>query len=149
MTIEAYIASLNTMKKDLPKKVDEIILKNKNFIVGMLKFRLYNKGTDGNGAMIGRYSKKTIPIKIANSQKTSFITLRDQGHFYTGMFLESRNNEYIIDSTDRKTDLLVQIYGKSIMELTKEQQDNVVSNIIDPDIQKYLDSLSGSIEIDL
>ena len=149
MTIEAYIASLNTMKKDLPKKVDEIILKNKNFIVGMLKFRLYNKGTDGNGAMIGRYSKKTIPIKIANSQKTSFITLRDQGHFYAGMFLESRNNEYIIDSTDRKADLLVQIYGKSIMELTKEQQDNVVSNIIDPDIQKYLDGLSGSIEIDL
>ena len=149
MTIEAYIASLKTMQKDLPKKVDEIILKNKGLIVGMLKFRLYNKGTDGNGMLIGRYSKNTIPIKIANSQKTSFITLRDQGHFYAGMFLEARKNEYVIDSTDRKADLLVQIYGKSIMELTKEQQDNVVSNIIDPDIQKYLNGLSGSIEIDL
>lgn len=149
MSIEEYIAKLKIFEKDLPKKVDEIIMANKSFITSMIKLRLYNYGTDGNDKLIGRYSRNTIPIKIANNQKTSFITLRDQGNFYKGMFLYSKQGEYSVDSTDRKTDMLYEIYGRAITEFTNKQQNDIVVNIIDPDLQKYLDELGGEISIDL
>ncbi len=149
MKLETQIANLEKLKLDLPKTIDEIILKNKSLIVGMLKLRLYNEGTDGDGNLIGYYAPSTILEKKANNQKTSFITLRDQGYFYQGMFLEIIKDEYIIDSIDAKTDLLVEVYGEAILELTQEQQENIIINIIDPALQVIIDNHIGNIEIDL
>lgn len=149
MTLENYIASLKGLKSNIPKKVDEIIIKNKQFIVGMLKQRLYIYGTDGNYDLIGQYAKNTLAIKKANNQKTDFITLRDTGRFYAGMYLDVSNNEYSIDSTDRKTALLVDVYGSAILELTYKQQTDIIQNIIEPELQKYLDELTSEISIDI
>lgn len=149
MTLENYIASLKGLKSNIPKKVDEIIIKNKQFIVGMLKQRLYTYGTDGNYDLIGRYAKNTLAIKKANNQKTDFITLRDTGRFYVGMYLDVSNNEYSIDSTDWKTALLVDVYGPAILELTYKQQTDIIQNIIEPELQKYLDELTNEISIDI
>lgn len=149
MTLDNYIASLKELKSNMPKKVDEIIIKNKQFIVGMLKQRLYTYGTDGNYDLIGQYSKNTIISKKANNQKTSFITLRDSGRWYAGMYLDTSNGEYSIDSTDWKTGLLVDVYGPAILELTFKQQTDIIQNIIEPELQKYLDELTNEISIDL
>ena len=64
------------------------------------------------------------------------------------------NRETLLDAQahpEKYPQLTVRVSGYAVnfIKLTKEQQDNVVSNIVDPEIQKYLDSLSGDIEIDL
>lgn len=148
MDIKTYVEKLQALKADLPKKVDEILLQNQKHIVGLLKARLYNEGTDGLGNIIGEYAKSTLVIKRKNNQKTSFITLRDTGRFYEGMFLESKNGRYIIDSKDRKTALLIEIYGESILDLTVEQQEYIIMKIIEPALQSILDNL-GTVEITL
>jgi len=149
MTLENYIANLQTLKSELPEKVDKIIMKNQAFIVGMLKQRLYMYGTDGNYDLIGQYSKRTKEIKKANNQKSSFITLKDSGRWYAAMYIDSNNGEYIIDSKDWKTPLLIEVYGESILELTFKQQDDIIKNIIEPELQKYINSISGDLEIEL
>jgi len=149
MTLENYIKNLTEFNSSLPKNVDEIIMKNKQFIVGMLKQRLYTYGTDGNYDLIGNYSKNTTALKKANNQKADFITLRDSGRWYAGMYIDSTNGGYLIDSTDWKTGLLIEVYGPAILELTFKQQTDIIQNIIEPELQKYLDSLTGDITIDL
>ena len=148
MTLENYIIGLNNIKNSLPNEVDKIVLKNEKLILGMLKFRLFNFGTDGNDDSLEGYSKKTIEIKKKNNQKYNITTLRDQGNFYAGMYLDSTNGKILISSTASQTSDLVNKYGEAIFDLTYKQQQDIISNVIDPELQNLLDSL-GNIEIKL
>jgi hypothetical protein len=147
MTIEQYANGLAKLRDTLPAKVDEILMKNSNFITGMLKLRLYNYGQDGDYEQIGFYSPKTQELKKKKGQKTTFITLRDTGSFYAGMYLESKNGEYKIDSTARQTQMLIAEYGPEILQLTYKQQTDIINNIINPELQKYIDESLGDIDI--
>ena len=148
MNIDNYILKLQNLKNILPTEIDRILLSKQSHIVGLLKARLYNQGTDGDGNLIGHYAKGTLASKKANNQKTSFITLRDTGHWYNAMYLESKNGEYLIDSSDRKTAMLIEIYGDSILDLTIQQQEYLVSQVIEPELQKLLDEF-GDFEIEI
>lgn len=151
MEPKAYIAKLNVAKSNLPEIIEEILKKNEGFIVGMLKFRLFTFGTDGNENLIGdgQYAPKTIARKRKAGQKVSVITLRDKGNFYNSMFLEVDGSTYEISSKDPKAPRLVDSYGESILDLTQKQQDDLVENIIDPALQKYLDANIPDIDISL
>lgn len=149
MTIQEQLNRLIKLSAGLPGAIDEILKKNEGTIVGMLKLRLYNYGTDGNYDLIGLYAPSTIERKKSSGQKYNFITLRESGSFYAGMFLETSNAEYEINSRDSKTSYLVDAYGESILELTPKQQFDVIENIIEPELQKLLDNAIGDIEINL
>jgi len=139
MTLENYVSKLNELKTNLPKEVDKILIKNEKVILTMLKFRLFTFGADGNYDKLEGYSKKTIAIKKKNNQKTNITTLRDQGNFYAGMYLEVESGKILISSKDRKTGLIAEKYGPSIFELTYKQQADIISNIIEPELQKLID----------
>jgi len=139
MTLENHVSKLNELKTNLPKEVDKILIKNEKVILTMLKFRLFTFGTDGNYDKLEGYSKKTIAIKKKNNQKTNITTLRDQGNFYAGMYLEVESGKILISSKDRKTGLIAEKYGPSIFELTYKQQADIISNIIEPELQKLID----------
>jgi hypothetical protein len=149
MTIQEYVAELEKLKNILPEEVDKILLKKQGIILGMLKHRLYNFGTDGNYDSLGPYSKSTEARKKKEGKKSGFVTLRDTDSFYAGMFLKSKKGEYEIDSTDWKTGLLEDIYGEAILELTFKQQSDIIENIIEPELQKLFDELGGQVEITL
>lgn len=149
MTIEQYTAKLESFKANINTEVDKILVKNSNIITGMLKLRLYNYGIDGNYELIGEYSEKTKITKKANNQKTNFITLRDSGRFYAGMFLESKNGKYFIDSKDYKTNVLVETYGEPILDLTYKQQNDIIENIINPELEKLFSNVLGEIAFSL
>lgn len=146
MTIQQYVEKLKEFNNDLPKTVDMILKKNEGTILGMLKLRLYNYGTDGNYELIGYYSNNTKKRKSAKGQKSSFITLRDTGAFYAGMYLESKDGIYKIDSLDPVTPILTMLYGKEILELTFKQQTDIINNIINTNLQNIFDSI-GNIDI--
>lgn len=143
MTIQQYVEKLKEFNKDLPKTIDMILKKNEGTILRMLKLRLYNFGTDGNYDLIGYYSTNTKKRKASKGQKSSFITLRDTGAFYAGMYLESKDGVYKIDSLDPITPVLTMLYGKEILELTFKQQTDIINNIINPELQKILDSIDN------
>lgn len=151
MEPKAYVLKLQYTKDNLPEIMEWILKKNEGFILGMLKFRLFNFGTDGNNELIGggEYSPKTIARKKKVGQKTSVITLRDKGIFYNSMFLETDGVTYEISSKDPKAARLVDSYGESILDLTLKQQDDLIENIVDPELQKYLDANTPDIDISL
>lgn len=149
MSIIRYVENLEKLKNILPTEIDKILINKQGLILGMLKFRLYNYGQDGNYDLIGNYTSKTKELKKLNNQKTDFITLKDTGSFYSGMFLISKNGEYKIDSTDYKTPLLKAEYGNSILELTYKQQNDIIANIIEPELEKLLNDSLKDFEISL
>ena len=149
MDIITYTKNLEELKNILPTEIDKILLSKQSVILTMLKFRLYNFGQDGNYDLIGNYSLRTKKEKKLNNQKSDFITLKDTGAFYTGMFLTSKNGEYKIDSTNYKSGLLKAEYGNSIMELTYKQQSDVIINIIEHELQKIIDDSLKDFNISL
>lgn len=151
MELNAYIAKLNVAKSNLPEVIEDILKKNEGTLLGMLKFRLFNFGTDGNDDLIGdgAYSKNTIERKKRKGQKYNIITLRDSGVFYNSMFLELDGANYEVSSKDPKAPKLVDTYSESILDFTFKQQNDVVENIVDPALQKYLDDNLPDIDISL
>lgn len=149
MELNAYVSKLQSAKNNLPDVIEAILERNEGLITGMLKFRLFTFGTDGNDELIGggSYAPKTIARKKKKGQKTNVITLRDTAMFYNSMFLEVDGSSYDISSKDPKAARLVDSYGESILDLTLKQQDNVVENIVDPALQKYLDANTPDIDI--
>lgn len=149
MELKEYVNKLEQSKVNLDKVIEAILKKNQGFIVGMLKFRLYTFGTDGNNELIGdgEYSDRTIKRKKRLNQKTSVITLRDKGNYYASMFLEVEGTLYEISSKDPKAAKLVDSYGEAILDLTEKQQNDLVENIVDPALQKYIDANLPDIDI--
>jgi hypothetical protein len=141
MEIRAYISELKEIRETLPKKVDEIIHSKESYILGMLKKRLFDFGVDGDGKLIGTYSNKTKILKKKKGQRTSFITLRDTGDFYKGMFIDNFPGRIFIDSRDSITNILISIYGQSILELTVQEQQHIIDAVIEPEINKILAKL--------
>lgn len=74
------------------------------------------------------YSDLTIQIKKAKGQPYDRVTLRDTGDFYRGIKLNLETDFFTLDSSDSKTDKIVDKYGdvfglsdQSKQELIEEQ----------------------------
>lgn len=138
MTLEKYISKLNTDKTKLVDEINIAMNKSSSWILKTIKNRLYQRGLDGNEKKIGNYAESTLAIKRANNQRSSFITLRDSGDFYNAMYTEWTGKDLIIDSSDIKTDLLINLYGPAILELTNFEVRVLIDTVIDPVITKFL-----------
>ena len=146
-TIDDYLISLQNIEGDLSEQIQNILINNQGKIVGTIKLRLYNHGVDASGNLIGEYYFVTQQEKRQAGKRASFITLRDTGDWYAGMFVDYIDEELIIDSSDFKTEELVSIYGEDILGLTEEEQEWLIFSILEPEIQKYLDSRDEDIEL--
>jgi len=139
-SLSLYIADLKEIEKDFGNIVRDIIKKNQGKILTMIKLRLYNTGIDGAGNQIGQYYYQTIKEKKAKGQRSSFVTLRDSGDWYRAMYVEMIGNDVIVDSTDWKTSKLIEMYSADILGLTIQEEDIIINAIIEPEVQKLLDS---------
>lgn len=149
MELKAYVDKLEHLANDMPSIIEDILSKNAGTITGMLKLRLYNYGTDGNDDLIGEgeYAINTIERKKKIGQKTNIITLRDSGNMYSLMYLDVNKTDYQIYSKAPYAGRLAEAYGSAIFDLTNFQQKNVVENIIEPALQKYIDSNTPDFDI--
>lgn len=148
MSLDAYLSDLISLEANLEKEIEKIIADNQSFLVGLVKNRLYQRGYDAdNKPILPDYTPSTIRRKKEDKQRTSHVTLRDTGDFYKGMFVEVTNWLIKVDSTDGKTDSLISKYGEGILGFTEAEQEQIIFSIIEPAIQKILNSLQGNIEI--
>jgi len=142
--INSYIKGLNNLKDNLSNIAIEAVEKKKGKLVGDLKLRLYRKGISGSGLPIKpEYDWKTIHIKKQSGQITSHVTLRDSGDLYKSLKLVSHKKK---SETDVISNLpyaleLIDKYGGSIFDFTKQEVEIIIQSIIDPAIQKELNKL--------
>lgn len=138
------------------KELRNIIKKNESKIVGLVRTRLYRYGVDGDGKeILPTYSLRTINTKKEKGQISSHVTLRDEGLFYKGFYLELEKYDLILNSSDGKTSALLDKYGEAILYFTKQEKEYIINEIIDPGLEELISKAernSGSatgIEIDL
>lgn len=148
MSLDSYINFLNKEADGIEELVKKIVLDNSGKILSMIKLRLYQKGIDGDGkTIVPEYSELTIADKKGKRQITSHVTLRDTGEWYKSFYVTYDSGNIIVNSDLPKTDELVEKYGKSILELTNQEIENIINSIIEPKIIKRLNSFT-QIEID-
>jgi hypothetical protein len=149
MSIDNYLLELRLLEKNLENEINKIIEEKQGFLVGLIKNRLYQHGVDAFGKKIlPSYSPSTIDYKKEKHQRTAFVTLRDKGDFYKGIFVEVKNWVILASSIDGKTEHLISKYGEGILGFTQDEQDQIIFSIIEPRIQKILNSLGkGGIKI--
>lgn len=147
--IEEYIEDLIILESTLEAEVHKIILDNSGIILSWIKQRLWNFGIDASGKSIfPEYTPLSLKLKKEAGKRSSHVTLRDEGGFYDGMFVDIVNNGIIISSTDVKTSLLITKYGSDILGLTIDEQEKLINIIIEPKIQLLINNkLGGTIEI--
>lgn len=145
MTLDSYLQELNELESSLNKIVDKIIKEKSTTLVGLVRNRLYQRGVDAFGKEITpTYAKSTIESKKEKNQRSSFVTLRNTGAFYGGIFVKSEDFVITVGSTDSKTDYLISKYGEGILGFTKNEQDFIALSIIEPEIQKALKKINNT-----
>lgn len=138
--INAYLNSLENLSGGLETEINSIINKNAGKILRELKLRLFNKGIDGDGNSLGGYHPSTKAQKKHEGKRSSHVTLRDTGSWYASLFLTYSNGELTVNSLNEKTPLLIEQYGSAILDLTIQEQELIIFGIIEPAVQKYINS---------
>lgn len=146
-TLTQYIQSLKDLEANLDSIVNTAIKNKEGFILGLLKNRLFQTGISGDGSLIGYYAPSTVKDKRERGKRAAFITLRDEGDWYRGMFVIYDGTNVLINSSDEKTSSLIQEYGKSILELTEQEQNLVIDTIIEPAILNHITKLANTISL--
>lgn len=144
--IDEYINDLINLEITLEAEVHKIILDNSGIILSWIKQRLWNFGIDAAGKSIfPEYTPLSLKLKKEAGKRSSHVTLRDEGGFYDGMFIDIVNNDIVISSTDVKTSLLITKYGTNILGMTLDEQERLINIIIEPKIQLLIDNKTGDI----
>lgn len=138
--LSSYIAELKNKHDHMHQIIGRILMDNQGAILTMIKLRLYNTGIDGDGNLIGYYHPWTIKEKKFKNQRSAFINLRDSGDWQAAMFVKLEGDNVMIDSSDWKTPKLIRNYGQAILGLTDQEERTIMDTIIEPRINKLLDS---------
>ena len=87
-----------------------------------------------------------LPWNDSKAQSTAKVaydrfTLLDRGDFYDGWSIDYRDDEFFIQSTDRKIVYLVKRYGDDIFGLTDQNIDRLIDFIRDEFIKESRDKI--------
>ena len=125
-------ATPEKQEKDLLK----IIQKHENEAVD-LNIEQMMAGQDSDGGRITpEYTPFTVEIKKAKGQPSDRVTLRDEGSFQQKMFMNADKFPVIFDSSDSKTDAIVDKYGKNVFGLDRQHLGDFKEDISE-DVKKY------------
>ncbi len=147
-SIEVYIGNLEGLADNLQQKLEVEALAKSGNLLSLVKQRLFNTGIAGDGSSLGSYHSSTIEYKKRKGRRSSFVTLRDEGDWYRGMFIKVENQELLLNSKDWKTPKLIGMYGDRILEFSIEER-VAVENWLDAFETKLINDLGSSIDIEI
>ena len=126
---------------DLNKFKDNFLIEVVNEeALSILQDRLED-GKQANGESFPEYSPVTIGIKRATGgfvSSSGNIALKDTGSFYNSMKLDKQSNYAEIVSTSSLFPKLVQRYGDKILDVSKEEN----NEIFERKREEYIDNIS-------
>lgn len=122
MLFDKQISKLRQIKKNLNRFIGQSALKNSNIIEDSItEDQLFEKGIDGFGKKLARYTPVTVQIKKLKGQPFDRTTLRDTGEFHSSIKVKLQRDGIKIDSDPVKEDTnLITEYGEEILFLTEE-----------------------------
>ena len=71
------------------------------------------------------------------------IALIDEGDFWRGMFAVVEGGNIFIDSTDWKSEMLIDRYGEEIFQMSSESLKSIVSEVFPEFKKKVHDYING------
>lgn len=127
--------------KSIPPKLEKVGLaslkKHDNLVLDYITdVQLFEKGEDGQGNTLGTYAPSTIVIKQGKGQKTSNITLRDTGEYYSSYKL-SIKGLVTADTQKPDQDLAVE-FGEDIKTLSDKGMDVMIDDFLLEDTQDFV-----------
>ena len=104
------------------------------------------EGKNKKGARIGRYrSGAYARMKEVMNPLPGFGVpdLRLTGEFFKQIYVDIRDNTVIVDSTDEKTQSLVNKYGEEIFGLSKNTKSEFIKKDLRPVFMKKISEATG------
>ena len=130
VTVQDVLDRVNVF--DLDFEVEEAFNETAKNFTDLQRDQLFS-GINAEGDQITpEYSPRTIAIKKKKGQPTDRVTLKDKEDFYKGIFIETREDIYVVDSADGKTGALIEKYGEEIFDLAEKNKDKYIEENLDP-----------------
>ncbi len=114
--------------------INEIILlavkKNEKFVLELNVEKQLYQGLNAKGEQIRpKYAKSTIKRKKKKGQPYNRVTLKDEGDFYEGFFVEYEGDGFSLHGDDYKTRHLIKRYGRDVFGLNDKSIDDLIEMI--------------------
>ncbi|MEL4307430.1 hypothetical protein [Joostella sp. CR20] len=140
-----YQSEVEKVKKELPQLARDILIRNVNKVLKIIKEDQLSEGKDSSGKVVGRYSRATE--QFASDPYNTPRQPKEAGQPYnfewTGglfdnmhLFFEDMKS-YSIFSADEKALFLQKVYG-DIFTMTEANNDRVNNEIILPELIEYM-----------
>lgn len=138
---------LNRVKR-VERDVNEIILlavkSNEDFVLELNVEKQLYQGLKANGERIRpKYAKSTIKRKKKKGQPFNRVTLKDEGDFYEGFFVEYGEDDFTIHGDDEKTKYLIKRYGRDIFGLNEKSIGDLIE-MVEKDFIKRVKIIIGN-----
>lgn len=89
------------------------------------------------------YAERTIREKRIKGQPTNRVTLRDKRDFYNEIFVDARDETFVIDSADEKAGKLIMDYGEKIFGLGRSRRAEWVQETLKPTYVRNIKTATG------
>lgn len=148
MITKKALANLENIKSEIPIWIKDAIFENAELIINVLQENQLSKGLDSSGTVVGRYSWATS-VFYAKDPQNRPRQPKDPDQPYnfewSGEFFDSMNirvdvnkADYDIYSSTGKDKKMEGWFGTDLTILTKENNDWVNENIIEPYLAKKI-----------
>ena len=141
--VKPYISKLNKINRSLSKIARQIVIDNKQQIIDLIKYGQLEQGIDAYGKIVGRYSRHTQGYANAQNISTPKPFGEPYNFKWSGQAINNlRLGKFDKDSYDITTiaskKRLFEEQGWDILRLTKEHNDYINNNIIEPKLYEYV-----------
>lgn len=133
-----YIARLNSVTVGSQEEQIFKILKSNEAVAVDLNLSQLNDGINSDGSSIEPpYRELTREIKKGKGQRSDVVTLKDEGDFHEGFFIEGESFPVGFWSIDYKVIELTQKYGSEFFGLTRENQSSLNEDLLPEALDYY------------
>jgi len=142
MIVEKALAHIKTLESEIPIWAKDAILENADFIISILQDNQLSKGLDSSGTIVGTYFWTTEYVYSKDPQNKPRkpketgqpYNFEWSGEFFDSMAMrvDTQVSEFDIFSTTGKDKFLEREFGTDLTKFTKQNNDYVNKNIIEP-----------------
>lgn len=148
MITTELLTHIESLKQQIPEVSKDAIFENADYIISLLQTQQLSKGQDSYGNYVGFYKTVTQdyyaqdpynkPRKPKNSGQA--YNFEWTGEFFDSMNIkvDSSNTDYEIFSSTGKDKFLESIYKTELTKLSKDTNDWVNKNILEPYISSWM-----------
>ena len=140
MFLENKIKEIRKIRADLPKQAKKVAENHKKTILDYIRInQLFDKGIDGKGKKLKKYTPFTVAIKKLEGKNPNIVTLNDTGDFYRDFDLfYTDQNSIGIFSRNEKTPELIEKYGQNIFTFTVNNIKEINNEIFIPKLIEWI-----------